>query len=57
MSKTKNKTCIYCGLRTEMPVVETGCVSDGKPIKMYKVRCPRCGQGQWTHDKGEHDDR
>ena len=57
MSKTKNKTCIYCGLRTEMPVVEAGCVSDGKPIKMYKVVCPRCGQGQWTHDKGEHDDR
>ena len=52
MSKTKNKTCIYCGLRTEMPVVETGCVSDGKPIKMYKLQCPRCGRGQWTHDNG-----
>lgn len=54
MSETKNKTCIYCGLRTEMPVVETGCVSDGKPIKMYKLQCPRCGRGQWVHDKGEN---
>ena len=57
MSETKNKTCVYCGLRTDMPVVETGCVSDGKPIKMYKLQCPRCGRGQWTHEDGEHGDR
>ena len=57
MSKTKNKTCIYCGLRTEMPVVETGCVSDGKPIKMYRVQCPRGGQVQWVHDKNENNNK
>lgn len=56
MSKTKNKTCIYCGLRTEMPVVETGCVSDGKPIKMYKLQCPRCGRGQWVHEDGDRNE-
>ena len=51
MNNTRKVLCVYCGLVSEMPVVETGCVSDGKPIKMYKVRCPRCGQGQWTHDR------
>ena len=57
MSEAKDKTCIYCGLRTEMPVVETGCVSDGKLIKMYTVHCPQCGQGQLTHKGGEKIDK
>jgi ribosomal protein S27AE len=55
MNNTRKVLCIYCGLVAEMPVVETGCMSDGKPIKMYKVVCPRCGQEQWTHDKGERE--
>lgn len=52
MREMKKATCRYCGLRADVPVVETGCVSDGKPIKMYKLQCPRCGRGQWVHDKG-----
>ena len=57
MNNTRKVKCVYCGLISEMPVVETGCVSDGKPIKMYKVVCPRCGQGQWVHEDGEHSDK
>lgn len=57
MSEMKKVTCRYCGLRTDMPVVETGCISDGKPIKMYKLQCPRCGRCQWTHEDGWHDDK
>ena len=57
MREMKKTTCQYCGLHNEMPVVETGCVSNGKPIKMYKVRCPRCGQVQWVHDKNENNNK
>lgn len=57
MSNTIKETCRYCGLRTDMPVVKTGCVSDGKPRRMYRIECPRCGRGQWTHEDGEHGDK
>ena len=53
----KNVECPYCHVREDRQVVETGQVSVGKPMQMYKVRCPRCGQVQWVHDKGGHDDR
>ena len=45
--------CAVCGLA----VVDTGCVSDGKLIKMYTVHCPQCGQGQLTHKGGEKIDK
>ena len=57
MSETIKATCRYCGLHTEMTVVKTVCVSDGKTRRMYRIECPRCGRGQWTHKDGEHSDK
>ena len=51
MNNTRKTHCTYCGLISEMPVVETGCVSDGKPIKMYKFKCDGCGRYFWKHEK------
>ena len=36
---TKNVECPYCHVREDRQVVETGQVSVGKPMQMYKFKC------------------
>ena len=48
---TKNVECQYCHVREDRQVVETGQVSVGKPMQMYKFKCDGCGRYFWKHEK------
>ena len=48
---TKNVECPYCHVREDRQVVETGQVSVGKPMQMYKFKCDGCGRYFWKHEK------
>jgi len=48
---TKKAHCPYCGLVDDMPVAETGCYSDGKPKKIYSLKCRRCGRVFWQKEE------
>ena len=47
----KNVECPYCHVREDRQVVETGQVSVGKPMRMYKFKCDGCGKAFWKHEK------
>ena len=49
--KMKNVECPYCHVREDRQVVETGQVSVGKPMQMYKFKCDGCGRYFWKHEK------
>ena len=37
--------------KDDWQVVETGQVSVGKPMQMYKFKCDGCGRYFWKHEK------
>ena len=48
---TKNVECPYCHVREDRQVVETGQVSVGRPMVMYRFKCDDCGRYFWKHEK------
>ena len=50
---TKNVECPYCGVKKNRQVLESGQVSVGKPMQMYKFKCDDCGRYFWKHEKVE----
>ena len=49
--KMKNVECPYCHVREDRQIVETGQVSVGKPMQMYKFKCDGCGRYFWKNEK------
>ena len=50
---TKNVECPYCHVREDRQVGETGQLSVGKPMRMYKFKCDDCGKAFWKHERVE----
>ena len=48
---TKNVECPHCHVIEKREVVESGQVSHGKPMAVYRFKCAHCENFFWTHEK------
>ena len=53
MREMKKATCRYCGLQTDMHVINKRKISGEKTILVYEIRCPRCDKRQWFRCEGD----